>query len=85
MLVCWRGLAVLVPVPGRLGRPVDRDHAEVVGEVLQRVAGLERDVERGRGRPVAVAQAEGVVEELAPGPAPLGDPALGEHVLVRGR
>ena len=28
------------------------------------------------------AQAEGVVEELTPGPAPLGDPVLGEDVLV---
>src|SRR5207247_10602031 len=57
----------------------ERDEAQRVAERLQRVAPVERDVDRAAA---ALGEAEHVVEPLAPLPAPLGDAALGEDVLA---
>ena len=60
-------------------RAGERDDTEVVGELLQRVGAVERDVGR---RTDLVPEAEGVVEELAPRPQPLGGTVFREDVLA---
>ena len=65
---------------GRGRRAHERNRAQGVGEGLERVGLREGDVRGLASR--LLAQAEGVVHELAPDEAPLGDAVLREQVLV---
>ncbi len=61
------------------GSTAHRDPAEVVGELLERVGGVERDREVLLA---GFAEPDRVIDELAPHEAPVGHVVLGEDVLV---
>ena len=77
MLTCCR--ALLVPVPEATKSTRERDDPRVL------VKSSNGSVLLNGMFAVSVPplrKTEGVVEELSPGPAPLGNAAIGEHVLV---
>jgi hypothetical protein len=76
--ICCPGGRDARAVRGWGAREVDRP--EVVDEVLERIAGVERD-RRVLGRPF-VAEADVVIHELAPEPPDLRDAVLREEALA---
>ena len=80
VLRCWRGLRTLVPVPGAAGVREKSSAPRSLWNDSSGSAALNAIGFDSAGG--LVAQAEVVVEELAPGPSPLRDVVLGEQVLA---
>jgi hypothetical protein len=82
VLICWRGLAVLVPVPGKLG---ERLTAITLVLLLNDSNGsvLEKSMLNGSAPAPTSSRCPTLWSmKLAPGPTPLADPTLGEHILL---